>query len=93
MPVRDLHVLVRVGDRRRTRWLRSLLLSVLSSGPEVDDEHWHVVSVHRGRVVAERRFETEKGAQRARSRFVELVSNMRDGDYEAADLQALLDRA
>jgi hypothetical protein len=89
--VRGLRVL-RTHEDRDPSWLRTFVETLLlAHGPST----WTLltVSADTGTVVARRRFTRDRDAEAARTRFVELVTEMSDDDYAAADWQSLLDRA
>jgi hypothetical protein len=75
-------------------WWRSVLDVLWGFLPDREVE-WSVLTVSdgSGNVVARRRFERRRDADRARRRFAEAVAAMSEDDYAAADWQAVLDRA
>lgn len=87
--VRGLRVL-RGYEERRASWWR-YILDALSTFPA--DYHWSVLTVSGGQdeLLARRRFKRDREAEGARGRFVELVAEMSDADFETADWQAVLD--
>lgn len=90
--VRGLRVL-RTTEHRGTAWGATLIGMVF--GDQVEARHeWHVLTVTdaAGEVVATRRFEQRRPAERARTRFVERVEAW-PSVPSGPDVQALLDDA
>jgi hypothetical protein len=88
--VRGLRV-VRTSEYRRLSIWKNVVSLVLQMLPG-DEDHWSVLSVHSGaEILARRRLENDTVADRVRSRFVALVTDMSAAEFERANWQAVLD--
>lgn len=82
---------VRTSEYRRLSIWRNLVSLVLGTLPGHED-HWSVLSIHRGaEVLARRWFENDTVADDVRTRFVALVTAMSEADLDQADWQLVLD--
>jgi hypothetical protein len=82
---------LRTHEDRDPSWLGTIVETLLLA-PGTSTWTLLTVSAGPGKVVARRRFTRDRDAEAARARFVELVTEMRDVDYAAADWQSLVDR-
>jgi hypothetical protein len=88
--VRGLRVL-RTYEDRDPSWLRTIVETLLVGSPPISA--WAVLTVLAGPgdAVATRRFSRDREAEAARTRFVELVTEMTDDDYATTNWQSMLD--
>jgi hypothetical protein len=93
--VRGLRVVRTEAGHRRTAWGWSVLLSLLTQGPEVGEEHWHDLTVTDldRKVMAVRRLDSAREADRVRKRFVAVVEALDDASLARQDWQSVLDAA